>query len=215
MKVTFREDLVGVLLQKFRAEAPRLGIHISDLANPCLRRVYYAKKELAPTTDEDLLLWLAGKAHHSLLEGKLREIELEKDSIIGTIDCIDEERVITEFKTTRASLSKNVLEEYAFWREQLMGYCFLYGDTRARLFVLHLLGNWGKSKFLPALRAYELEFTEKELNENWKELLKRKDILAESLGNGIPPFGPRESMEWACEWCSARKICKEVAQCQL
>ena len=208
MKVTFREDLVGVLLQKFRAEAPRLGIHISDLANPCLRRVYCAKKGLAPATDEDLLLWLAGKAHHSLLEGKLREIELERDDIIGTIDCIDEERIITEFKTTRASLSKNVLEEYTFWREQLMGYCYLYGDTRARLFVLHLLGDWGKSKFLPALRAYELEFTEKELNENWKELLRRKDILIESLNNSILPLGPQKSMEWACERCSARKICE-------
>jgi len=215
VRVVLRDDLAGALLQKFRAEAPRPGVHISDLANPCLRHTYYTKKGLAPATDEDLLLWLAGKAHHSLLEGRLREITLEKDGIIGTIDCIDEERIVTEFKTTRAASSKDVLHEYVFWREQLMGYCHLYGDTRARLFVLHLLGDWGKSKFLPELRAYELEFTEKELNENWQELLRRKDILVRSLDSSDPPLGPRQGMEWACERCSAREVCSEDLTKQL
>lgn len=217
MKVTLRDDLARALLSRFRAEEPRPNIHVSDLANPCLRRAYYSKKGLAPATDEDLLLWLAGRAHHELMEGKLREIQLERDGITGTIDCLDndtESRVVAEFKTTRASSTKDVVGEYPWWLEQVMSYLRLFGDTRARLYVLFLMGNW-KPPTEPQLKVYELTFTEKEIADNWAEMCRRRDTLVGSLNSSDPPLGPRQGMEWVCERCSVRERCSEDLTKQL
>jgi len=213
MKVSLRDDLASALLSRFRAEGPRPGLHVSDLANPCLRRVYYSKRGLAPATDEDLLLWLAGKAHHQLLEGRVREIELEGDGITGTIDCLEQDtegRVLAEFKTTRSSSNKDVMKEYIWWIEQVMAYLHLFGDTKARLYVLFLMGNW-KPPTEPHLKSWELTFTEKELKDNWAEMLERKKVLCDSLNNNLPPLGPRKGMEWICEKCSVKELCGKEA----
>lgn len=212
MQVTLREDLAVALLDRFRREGPRPSIHVSDLATPCLRRSYYSKKGLAPAEDSDILLWMAGKAHHSLIEGRLRELKFEENGITGTIDCLEkgdtQGRIVTEFKTTRASSKKDVTKDYFWWIEQVMAYLHLFGDAVARLYVLHLMGTWSPPTE-PHLVAYELGFTERELADNWQKMLERKVLLLRSLQNTEPPPGPHPGMEWGCKNCPAKEACDE------
>jgi len=210
MRVRSRDDLARALIDRFRRDEPLPGVHVSDLANPCLRRVYYTKRGMVETRDEDLLMWLAGMGHHSLMEGKLREIELEDDGITGTIDCLERgdagEMTVVEFKTTRASADKDVVTSYNWWSQQIMGYCHLFGSNIARLYVLHLMGSWSPPTE-PALKVYELEFTENEVAGNWGRLLARRDVLLASLRQEKPPVGPNEGCRWACNRCAAKEVC--------
>jgi len=205
MKIELREDLASKLLSRFKVEEPRTGIHVSDLANPCLRKIYYIRKNLVKPTNEDLLRWLIGKGYHQLLEGPIQEIELQIDGITGTIDCLerDGEMLPVEFKSVRASSNKEI-SEYVWWLEQFQSYLKLFGSNTGLLYVLHLMGNW-KPPTEPHLRAYKLWFTDKEISDNWHEMLRRKELLLEALRNNNPP--DRTKFEWACKACSAKEIC--------
>jgi len=207
MKITLREDVTQFLLDRFRA-GERPGIHLSDLLL-CLRKAWYRKKGLAPGSDEDVVYWITGKGYHAILEEEAKEVELEKDGIIGTIDALKlgepgrREILPIEVKSTRKSSARG-LEDSPWWLEQLKGYCHLLGVRKGRLTVLHLMGDYRERA--PKILTWDLEFTQDELEENWRWLLRRKEVLERALEEDRPPEGPRE--DWECGSCSI-KLCEK------
>jgi len=213
MRVIENEQLTQSLVQE---QKPREGIHLTDLTSPCLRKVFLSKTQRLPQTTEDFLRLALGRGHHEMLEeSPSAEVSLEADGIKATLDGLERDgegdMVVAEYKTTRASAESSP-ERFPWWLEQVMGYAWMWGTTKARLYVVHMVGSHKNRD--PQIKAYDLIFDGKELQENWQELIRRRDILQRALDLDDPPEGPRQDMEWACKNCSGRNICAELRRKQ-
>ena len=195
MEIRENRELEEKVLRSILEERRR-GFHVTDLIG-CLRKAWFSMKGVAEEVNERVkLLTVSGKALHGLLESfaVLREIEREKDGVIGRIDAVGDR--IVELKTTRST--KAEIKER--WVKQLMAYCYMAGEREADLLVFYI--NRGE------LRAWRLSFTEEELRENWEYIVKRKERLKEALEKNLFPFDLRE--KWECEACGYKKYCKAM-----
>ena len=84
-------------------------LHVSDILFP--RRTWLSKRYPKPLTDEDLLYFTAGRAHHEIVEKLIsteqtREVRVEYNGIVGSVDVLDDDSGIIktpiEVKSTRA-----------------------------------------------------------------------------------------------------------------
>jgi len=205
MKLRFRQDLRDNLINRFRNDEPRKGIHVSDLTSPCLKQSYFIKKGLCRPRDENILTWMIGIACHELLEGEIHDVPLELDGIHASIDFVKRDEALpVEIKSTRQSVEKDFVKNQ-WWLEQIMCYVKIFGGNRALLYIVYLMGDWKET--MAGYKPWELEFTDKEIDDNWAEMLRRRDILLRSLEIDTPPVGPR--LAWACKNCYVEKeICK-------
>ena len=84
-----------------------------------------------------------------------------------------------EFKTTRMSSAKGLTDrKFDKWFCQIKAQCFHLKTLYARLYVFFILGDWTDKS--PEFRAWDIEFTEKELTEEWRMLLahgKREGLI--------------------------------------
>lgn len=96
--------------------------------------------------------------------------ELEFDGVFGSPDAVDsDDCCLMEFKVTWRS-SKRPIETFYTYKWQMMAYCYMLQLTKCRLYVLFVCGNWQPP--VPQYKAWEFEFTERELKDNWN-MLKR------------------------------------------
>jgi len=214
MRVIENEQLTQSLVQE---QKPREGIHLTDLTSPCLRKVFLSKTQRLPQTTEDFLRLALGRGHHGMLEeSPSSEVSLEADGVRATMDGLERgkngQMIPIEWKTTRMS-SRTRPEECPWWLEQIAGYCWMWGSLEARLYVVHMAGDY-KIDRNPQIKAYDISFTGGDLQENWQNLMLRRDILQQALDTDTPPEGPRDGMEWACKNCSGRNICAELRRKQ-
>ena len=98
----------------------------------------------------------------------MSQVEMERDGIFMTPDAVDfDDQILWEFKSTTKSMAKfDQLEvHFALWLMQIKGYLYGLGMNRCNLIVLFLCGDY-KPPF-PHIKAKQLEFTDRELVENW------------------------------------------------
>jgi hypothetical protein len=182
---------------------PRTGIHVSDLIR-CRRQSWFQRQGFiaAPHSTQTLLLFLMGQGHHSLLEAGADEIRMRVVmgglEITGTVDYMEERGTPDEFpgeiKTTRASMGKMKIPSTQYI-EQAASYAVMKGVNRARIYVVFLLGDY-KGPKLPAIKAWDLEFTDLELRHWRQEMERRAGVLAADTVPGL-----NEHRAWECERC--------------
>ncbi len=105
-------------------------------------------------------------------ENYLSQPELQVDGIFMTPDGVDlEGDCLDEFKATTRSINKfdNLEAHFDLWLVQIMGYLYGLQMTKCRLIVLFLCGDY-KPPF-PEVRAKQLVFTQRELDENWRLIM--------------------------------------------
>jgi len=194
-----RRKVLEALKKRFSRK--RKGWHVSDLIT-CPRRVYFREiGEYEFMQDERVLLYTAGIAHHDLLEYlPLREIPVEKDGIRGTIDLIGDR--VTEIYTTRAS-SKKSPEEFILKIEQLKSYLCMAGETEGDLMILFLMGDYANRT--PDIKVYTMSCSKDELEEHWRKIVKRKNMLEYCIKNRKMPEEMGEG--WMCKNCGYKHIC--------
>lgn len=88
---------------------------------------------------------------------------------------------VEEWKVRWCSVNKGDDLEKNFWKilVQIKAYCKVLVVTRARLRILFIVGNW-RDDITPKLRTWELEFTQREIDDCWSILTghaKRKGWL--------------------------------------
>lgn len=125
-----------------------------------------------------------------------------------------------ELKATFKSGDKGIEDEDS-WLKQVLAQCYVTKTNQAFLTRLELAGNW-KSIFgkkeekdlpenrKPTLHAFQLEFTQEELDENWAWLLDRRNLFKKILDEGkllskgyaLPP-----NHEWEAGYCKYKEIC--------
>lgn len=86
---------------------------------------------------------------------------------------------VGEFKVTWMSIRKGLTDKrFDKWFCQIKVYCYHLGTTHARLYVLFMNGDY--TNYSPVLLAWDIEFSQKELREEWAMLRRhaqRKGML--------------------------------------
>ena len=110
----------------------------------------------------------------------LRPGEQQMDGVYMTPDYVDTDFAgdetcwlgVEEWKVRWCSVNKGDDLEKNFWKilVQIKAYCRVMVTLRARLRILFIVGNW-RDDITPKLRTWELEFTQRELDENWSMLI--------------------------------------------
>lgn len=86
----------------------------------------------------------------------------------------EEDPVLGEFKLTwYSSKGAPEIEKFDKWIVQIKSYCYHLGIRKARLYVFFVNGKYPKGgPPTPELRAWHLEFNERELVSNWLMLVR-------------------------------------------
>lgn len=177
------------------------GCHVSDITKAMMVRLdpkRYGKDQ----QDEDSKNWqeagflwediLGGAfASRALVDSKIqgsrwRPGEVSLDGITGSPDSCecgvqddDPPVVIGEYKATWKSCRGIDLPtpgaglidtKFLGYVLQMQAYCKMVGTTRARLYILFVNGDY--DRYVPQLRCYQIDFTERELNEQWSSFKK-------------------------------------------
>lgn len=211
-------DLLQRVREKDNNRLP--GLHVSDLLY-CARKAWFRLQhpDLSKSgeTDADTLIFLLGRGHHELLEQGEKEtrVDLQLNAMSdegdlveiiahGTIDGLEEDGDLPiEFKTTRRSSSKSVLDNHNYI-EQLASYCLARDTQRGRLYVLYISGDY---KFKtggggPEIKAFDFFFEEEELD-NWRDELTRRATIILDADN-IPDI--RLHYGYECERCAIKEL---------
>lgn len=99
--------------------------------------------------------------------------EIEQDGIIGTPDDLNLEfMAVEELKATWRSSRRNLETDFWSWMVQMKAYCFMLRLREARLRTFFVNGNYRESG--PQFKQWHIEFTDKELEDNWKMLTNAK-----------------------------------------
>lgn len=119
-----------------------------------------------------------------------QQLELEVDGIFMTLDGWRmATRKVKEYKATKISARENPRSKrFAHWHERTMGYMVGVYDnfdldaipTRSDLVVLHLNGSYelGGGRFgSEVAKAWELEYTPREIKENWDFIRRTRDEM--------------------------------------
>lgn len=150
------------------------GLHLSDIINSILKSLDPKKYDSGIVYPNEYRE--TGFAFERVLEEAflarridiVRPGEFELGGIIGSPDGIDvDDWRLREFKCTWKSM-REAPTHRKFWNYivQMKAYCRMVGTDRARLDVLFINGDYSDG-FVPTSRAWELEFTPRELEENW------------------------------------------------
>lgn len=111
------------------------------------------------------------KALRNLLpDGVTRPGEFIVDGIACSPDGVDKFWRVHEYKCTWKSSNHDIQDKkHWMWMVQIRAYCYVMNATRARLHVFFVNGDYRGSG--PQLKVWDLEFTQRELDENWKMLV--------------------------------------------
>ena len=100
----------------------------------------------------------------------IRPGEMFIDGIYMTPDGWEVEgRVLHEYKATWKSFRKPIDDNWRYMT-QIKSYCRGMACSRAKLYVLYLMGNWRDVR-QPVTKVYELEFSQRDLDDNWKMIV--------------------------------------------
>jgi hypothetical protein len=113
--------------------------------------------------------------------GKLLRLdELHVDGIYMNPDGYSpDDHTLCEYKATWKSTS-HPIDSSKYWRYllQIKSYCYAIQARKARLYILHVMGNWKNSG--PITKAYEFEFTSKELKDNWEMIVREAERIRDA-----------------------------------
>lgn len=110
----------------------------------------------------------------------IRPGELECEGFIGSPDAIRlSDGAVQEFKATWKSSSGSIFDKAPWYLWQIKGYCYMTDTKLATLYVLFLNGTYKPP--LPEIGAWELEFSQLELEENWKAIRANAKVMAKKV----------------------------------
>lgn len=157
--------------------------HLTDIIRDLAAAIGKSKGD-GSISEEDLNWYSAGGwmwehiwnlAHQKAVAAGEYEIlspgEIELDGIVGSPDRIkvlpDGTMILVELKCRWASVRKFEALETNYWQElcQIKSYCRMLETTHAELSVFFVAGDWRPPT--PTARSVSIEFTERELDENW------------------------------------------------
>ena len=214
-----RRDPAASLTLSTTGEGRAPGLHLSDI----IKRMQWERdQKYRPDSAPDLMTLEYGHTWERVLENALRARHQEAnqpyrghrpaplmvDGIWMSPDWLDpaSEFPLEEWKATKVSSKTPFQERQWYWMPQVMGY--LHGlrvagqitAYKALLRVWYINGDYtydAKNSDLTLLRdyhEYELSFTPREIQENWRTL------LSHAKKYGLLPSEPQQEKEQTTSW---------------
>ena len=172
-------------------------VHVSDaLRSICVELGYFDPD----STPNQAQLELGCALEHAIIQrlrldnpGRFTQPgEVIVDGLPGTPDLFDlEDYMCHEIKCTWMS-TKWVPGSDKFWKfeVQLMAYTYMLQATSAMLHVCYINGTYpraGQPKgegfpYAPVYRVWQYDWTDKELSDNWRMLIMRRDTMEKANG---------------------------------
>lgn len=167
------------------------GLHLSDI----LKRVMIERDPERFGNPLELMRLEIGFTWEQIIETALanrlpmltRIGEIEEDGILMTPDAYEPgEGVLEEWKATWKTCSdkqnEKIFEDAWYWFMQAKAYARRVGTRRIRVRVFYVNGDYGKGQYkdgkrpplLPQVWRYEVECTQRELDDNWRAILSYK-----------------------------------------
>ncbi len=200
MKITESNRAAEYIAELRERSRKRTGVHVSDVLY-CLRKTFFRRTLGTESTRRQELLYVTGTAIHYYLQPEQGETSIELDGLSASPDVLDGE----EIKSTRMSAGKFVPSDQPKWIAQMMAYCKALRRKKFELVVFFICGDY-KPPF-PDLKSWSFEFTQSEIDENWKRLVKRKDALVVALEKG-DVSGLESGEDWECKECECAIPCE-------
>lgn len=166
-------------------ESKRTGLHLSSIIKALCIGLDPKRFGGGPTS-ATYVRFEIGFAFEELLSrrspptrGLISQASVERDGVQGTIDVLDiraDPYVVHESKATWMS-AKNTPDstKMQHWIWQIKGYCHMVGTHRARLEVLFVNGDYKPME--PCFKAWDLEFSQRELKDNWTMLMNQRKAM--------------------------------------
>jgi hypothetical protein len=102
--------------------------------------------------------------------------EVELDGIAGNPDGLELTRsAIDETKATWRSSRRPIETDFWSWMCQIKAYCHMLRLREAMLRVFFVNGDYRDSG--PQIKAWDIEFTERELEDNWKMIVNNAKAM--------------------------------------
>lgn len=207
-------DIVKLAIKQMREwkhEDRRNEIHLTDLVSPCIRKIWFEKKDPLPDDIESVYRLWWGKCAHEMPLTSHSELKLEYEGVKTSIDEYhDVEKVVIEKKTIEfMPKDMNELQKYySHYIQQLqLETLFLINngyDVRQSFLLFFKFGDGEKGR-LP-IQAFEIPFN---YEDAIKLFIERKNILTEALRNKEPPDIPDNfsPFDYPCSYCKYRSRC--------
>jgi hypothetical protein len=160
------------------------GLHLSQIIRDIENTLKPRTSEWC--TEEELAFFAAGGfmwercfslVHRDMVEGGelVRPGEFTLDGITGSPDLLritNKEVVLIETKCTWRSVRQWESLEKNFWNWlcQVKSYCRMVGTEVSEIHSFFVAGDWRPP--VPCVRSIRLEFKERELEENWKMIVR-------------------------------------------
>lgn len=77
--------------------------------------------------------------------------------------------IVEEYKCTAVRSDKSPADMWR-WMMQVKGYCKMVGAFKCVFRILHL-------EFVPVYKVWEIEFTQRELDENWEAIMNQAKFM--------------------------------------
>ncbi len=130
-------------------------------------------------------LEMAFKWFYQTVRPVMSGVEYSMDGVFLTPDGFNtDEQVVEEYKLTWTSMAQfeadpqNPNKSHPDWLVQIMSYCRVFGVTKARLVVAWLNGDYSWKVGRGAqVKAYVLTFTDEEIENAWKLVLKEVEDM--------------------------------------
>ncbi len=161
----------------FTTGPPRTpGLHLSDIIHDLMATIGVGP-QYGEIDDKTRLMFEKGYIWEEVLSrayaarALVRPDEITLDGIACSPDALaftDTHTVVEEYKCTALSPGKTP-EDMPAWIMQLKGYCHAVGTPHGLWRVLHHCGDYRGVRH-PIPKAYTVEFTPRELTENWTAL---------------------------------------------
>jgi len=211
--------------------------HISEGVGLCIMASYLARtQQVAPPLPyRTALKFYMGRVFERGISTPER---IFNNGIGGEIDDYKEDAYIRELKSTHESIENFKIHKH--WTEQLMCYLYMKNSPKGDIVVLFWAGNlmsytpWGAKEIAKEqnkkwgdvyfqglqynpidIKAWSLEFTRSELEENWTAVVGRIEYLKECINTTSPPS--KEAIEerlpcdnnkyWLCTNCRWQAMC--------
>ena len=165
------------------------GIHLSDLVRVLALKFGHLKPEYENAEINPELISL-GRAWEDYIGPRHKDMlyhpgEKYVDKVYGTCDGISftgpgEQLRVHEIKLTWLS-SKHPVEDKWMWLTQIMGYCYMWETRWARLHRYHVMGKYDYDTTCQRYFVDDIEFTKREIDENWRMLMGAKQYLKDGL----------------------------------
>jgi len=197
--------------------------HLSEFQMCPLPSYYRRVMPIVPPVDDaSILRFFRGRIIERAIAKETESICV--DEIWATADDLHPEYGLVEIKSTaKGSEFFDPVHENPEWLERMKGYCHVHKKTEIGLIVFFLIGN--SSDFLPwaikkngkkpekylgvDFKGWRFEFTAEEIEDNWKEMIRRKELLKQALidGNWDNEEIERRRPSWQCKVCQYKVDC--------